>query len=166
MGQFGRLRRRSFRNSCHSLVAPGSTSSKRSRPAVSRMTAWLVNHQFMFSVPPTPWSWSCSPGGKPTLQWRTASVLPEPGSPTSRYHGRAYRFFPAARNLSTPPSKFLRRSSSRARRAGSVMAMGVMPALEAIERSMGADLRRESIVRIARYEPRSAPVITSPATTT
>ena len=45
----------------HSLVLPGTTSSNIMRPAVSRMMAWLVNHQFMLRVPPAPW---CSPGGR------------------------------------------------------------------------------------------------------
>ena len=86
-GQFGRFFLSIPRNSRHSPVVPGSTSSNISRPAVSRMTAWLVNHQFMLMVPPTPWSSSCIPGGKPTPEWRMASVLPAPGSPMIIYQG-------------------------------------------------------------------------------
>ena len=67
MGQFGRLRRSNLRNSGHSCVSPGATSSNISRPAVSSSTARLVNHQFMLMVPPTPCISSCKPGGKPDV---------------------------------------------------------------------------------------------------
>ncbi len=128
IGALGRQSFRSFMNSFHSVDPLSAASSMNMRPAVSSTTALLVNHQCMFIVPPVPCRQSCRPGGNPTLQWRIASVLPEPEGPTRRYHGRLYRSLPALLNVVTPSSNFLRRSSIRAFCAGST-APRPLPAL-------------------------------------
>ncbi len=110
--------RRWRRSSCRKSRHP-SASTERSeswvvyRPAVSRNTAWSVNHQSHWRVPPTPRtaSWpSRAASGNCRPELRSSVVLPDPGGPISRYHGSWPRPLPR-RRCSRASASSKRRSS-------------------------------------------------------
>ena len=69
----------------------------------------------------------------------------------SKYQGSWYRSLPAALNLTTPASKFRRRSSSLARLAAALMELGVLPAACVTLSSNGLALREASHFKISLY---------------
>ena len=86
IGQYLRCFLRSLRKADHSWASGALSSWKVKRPAVSRITASLENHQSQLRVPPAPESAS-APTGNSRPEFCSVVLLPDCGSPISRYHG-------------------------------------------------------------------------------